>query len=222
MSDKKTLSAILVLMGIALVMCLGICFSCSEHEDPYYGNTSVGNILLDNNSIVSTEAYDPSTMNAIGVIVGSRSDSVWIVSTKELGQYSYSDSLESAQDVSTDISELNGRENTAALLQSETRSQAAIAVQEFNAKSSVKGWFLPSLGELRMLAVNLSKVSSTMKVVGGDPFVTTQYLSSTQDGSNSQTEIMYAYCVTLQTNYVSSILKTETAQVRPILRLKIK
>ena len=61
-----------------------------------------------------------------------------------------------------------------------------------------------------------------MKVVGGDPFVTTQYLSSTQDGSNSQTEIMYAYCVTLQTNYVSSILKTETAQVRPILRLKIK
>lgn len=223
MKEKSIISFMTAFMGIALLLCVGVLSSCLEHKDAYYGNTSIGSVLLDDNSIIAVQGIDSvNKSHVVGVVIGSRSDSVWIVSTKELGQYSYLDTLQSINNVSSDIRALNGRENTAALLQSDRTSDAAIAVQNFNDNSPVKGWFLPSLGELRMLANNLSSVSSTMQLVDGDPFVRSQYLSSTQDGSNSQTEALYAYCVTLQSNYVSSILKLEKAQVRPILRLKIK
>ena len=194
--------------------------SCAEHEDNIYTHISVGSILLSDNRIVSVDGYDASTMQAIGVVMGVREDSVWVISNQELGQYAYLDTLESVSNVSSDPYELCGTENTAALLQSDRTAYAAQAVANFS--SPVKGWALPSIGELRMLSASLAIVGKSMEIIGGDAFHTTQYLSSTQDGSNSQTEALYANCITLQSGYVSSMNKKDKAEVRPVLRMKIR
>lgn len=216
---------------VTVTICLSVLIawlsmvSCSEHDyqESYYGNISVGSVLLDDNQIVAIDGLDSlSLKHAIGVVIGTRSDSVWIVSSTDLGQHSYLDTLVSVSSVSSDLYELCGRENTAALLLADSRSDAALAVQTFNECSPVKGWFLPSIGELKMLSANLSLVSNIMNSINGDSFSTGQYLSSSQDGSSTDTEQMYAYCITLRTGYVSSILKTEKALVRPVIRLKIK
>lgn len=39
---------------------------------------------------------------------------------------------------------------------------------------------------------------------------------------STQTQELYDKCITLHSGYVSSIPKTKLAQVRPVLRIKIK
>lgn len=192
--------------------------SCSSHEDPWYGNTTVGSILLSENVSISPDRFDSNTMTAIGVVIGTRHDSIWVVSMKDMGQEAYLDTLAKVDAVSSSLSSLNGRENTAAMLQSDFKSAAATAASNYSA--AVKGWSLPSVGELRMLSSALPIVERSMAIAGGDPFLSYPYLSSTQDGSSEETEEIYACCVTLQTGYVSSMMKTSKALVRPVLRLK--
>ena len=38
-------------------------------------------------------------MNAVGVVIGTRQDTVWVVNTKELGRFSYLDTLSTVSDV---------------------------------------------------------------------------------------------------------------------------
>lgn len=194
--------------------------SCSEHEDNIYTHITVGSVLLSDNRIVSINGYDATKMQGIGIVMGVREDSVWIVSSKELGQYAYLDTLQTVDNVSSAPYALCGTENTAALLQSGRKAYAAQVVSSYS--SPVKGWALPSIGELRMLSATLPTVGRSMEIIGGDKFLTSQYLSSTQDGSNSQTEAMYANCITLQSGYVTSMNKMEKGEVRAILRMKIR
>ena len=193
--------------------------SCSEHIEDWQGNVATGSILLSDNSIVSSRGYDASRMTAVGVVIGTRADSIWMVSTKNLGQYAYLDTLMSVSNVSADENALCGIDNTSAILKSERKSPAVGAITHYT--SSVKGWALPSIGELRMLSANIGTIGKVMENIGGDAFLTVPYLSSTQDGSSSQTEELYAKCISLHSGYISSILKTDPAQVRPILRMKI-
>lgn len=192
--------------------------SCSEHEDAWYGNATVGSILLSDNTVISAERYDSTKMTAIGVVIGTCMDSTWVVSVNELGRKQYLDTLMTVDNVSTDLTALDGRENTAGLLQSERTSEAANSVVNFS--SPIGGWSLPSAGELLMIKANLPTIEHSMSIVGGDAFSTSPYLSSTQDGSSDETEELYVCCVTLQTGYVSSMLKTGRALVRPVLRLR--
>lgn len=194
--------------------------SCSEHEDNIYTHISVGSVLLSDSRIVSVSGFDATKMQGIGVVIGVHEDSVWVVSSKELGQYSYLDTLQTVENVSSDPHALCGFENTAALLQSGRKAFAAQAVADYS--SPVRGWALPSIGELRMLSASLPTVGKSMEIIGGDKFLTSQYLSSTQDGSNSQTEVLYANCITLQSGYVTSMNKLDKAEVRPVIRIKIR
>lgn len=195
--------------------------SCSEHlDDEWHGNITPGCILLSNNQIISEKSFDATKMNAVGVVIGTRQDTVWIVITKELGQFSYLDTLSTVSDVSSNEMLLCGLENTAAILKSERNSPAVNAIIAY--PPSVTGWALPSIGELKMLSANLETIRKSMQTIKGDIFSFSPYLSSTSDGSSSQTEELYAKCITLQSGYISSILKTEVAQIRPVLRIKVR
>ena len=168
----KTKSMIWLVVVMLLTFQLS---SCSEHiDDEWHGNITPGCILLSNNQIISGKSFDTTKMNAVGVVIGTRQDTVWVVNTKELGRFSYLDTLSTVSDVSSNETLLCGLENTAAILKSGRKSPA----------------------------VNV--------------------LSSTPDGSSSQTEELYAKCITLQSGYVSSILKTDAAQIRPVLRIKVR
>lgn len=214
----------LLLLALAMVsvMVMGLGISCSEHEDYFeHFNVKVGDILLSDNNFVQAERYD-SSRNAIGVVMHVSNDSVWVVSYKDFGQRSYLDTLMSVNSVSSTLSDLNGRENTAALFLSGRYSEAAVAATSMDNISTVYGWYLPSIGELRLISDNLGTITASMNKIGGDTFSSSPYLSSSQDGSSNETQNLYAYCITLQSGLVSSILKTERGQVRAVLRMKMR
>ncbi len=209
-----------IIWTVAMILLFFQMSSCSEHIEDWNNYVATGSVLLSDNSIISVKGYDASKMKAVGVVVRTRQDSIWVVSTKNLGQYTYLDTLTSVSNVSPDEKALCGIDNTSAILKSDRKSPAVKAI--LNLSSPVKGWALPSIGELKMLSANVVTIGKVMETINGDPFLHEPYLSSTQDGSSTQTEELYAKCISLHSGYISSILKTDPAQVRPILRMKMK
>jgi hypothetical protein len=59
-----------------------------------------------------------------------------------------------------------------------------------------------------------------MEIIGGEPFTDGQYISSTQDGSTSESEQMYYLSVAMPSGFVTSTIKTTPGKVRPVLRLR--
>lgn len=207
-----------VLMSAIAVISVLALSSCEEHTDIYDSSIKVGNILLSDNTVVSPYGYDKGSHMAVGVIFYANEDTALVVGTKELGRYIYTDSVGTITNVTNDAFSLCGAENTAAILSSTFYSPAVEAVKAFH--SPVSGWVLPSAGELKALSRNLPVVSLSMKAIGGDAFTTRQYLSSSQDGSSTDSEKMYYYSVSLENGFFTSVLKTTEGCVRPILRIR--
>lgn len=207
--------------SIAIIF-FGAFTSCSDHIEEDYGvakEVKTGDILLSDNSIVTPVQYS-SDRKAIGVVFHVQRDSVWVVSVDDLGGKQYLDSITIVSNVSGSTTLLNGKENTAALLNSATESPAARAVYEY--KSPVSGWHLPSIGELVLISGQYRLLLERMELTGGTPFGEGLYLSSTQDATSSDTEKISAYCITLKTGNVTSISKLMTADVRPVLVLRVR
>jgi hypothetical protein len=218
MSDmKKNIKnyAAMLMMAVAV---MGGMTSCEEHTDEFDGSLRVGNILLADNSVVSPQGYDADGQQAVGVIFYCNRDTALVVSTHELGSYAYADSLGTVGSVDSDSRTLCGAENTAALLVSEIPTPAAEAVADF--RSPMASWALPSARELRALASMLPVVENSMRMIGGEPFSDGQYVSSTQDGSSSESEQMYYLSVAVRSGFVTSTIKTTPGRVRPVLRIR--
>lgn len=207
--------AAMLMMAVAV---MGDMTSCEEHTDEFDGSLRVGNILLADNSVVSPQGYDADGQQAVGVIFYCNRDTALVVSTHELGSYAYADSLGTVGSVDSDSRTLCGAENTAALLVSEIPTPAAEAVADF--RSPMASWALPSAGELRALASMLPVVENSMRMIGGEPFSDGQYVSSTQDGSSSESEQMYYLSVAVRSGFVTSTIKTTPGRVRPVLRIR--
>jgi hypothetical protein len=205
----------MLMMAVAV---MGGVTSCEEHTDEYDGSLRVGNILLADNTVVSPQGYDAEGKQAVGVIFYCNRDTALVISTHELGCYAYADSLGTVGSVDSDSRTLCGAENTAALLVSEIPTPAAEAVAAF--RSPMASWALPSAGELRALAAMLPVVENSMRIIGGEPFDDGQYLSSTQDGSTSESEQMYYLSVAVRSGFVTSTIKTTPGRVRPVLRVR--
>ena len=207
--------AAMLMMAVAV---MGGMTSCEEHTDEFDGSLRVGNILLADNSVVSPQGYDADGQQAVGVIFYCNRDTALVVSTHELGSYAYADSLGTVGSVDSDSRTLCGAENTAALLVSEIPTPAAETVADF--RSPMASWALPSAGELRALASMLPVVDNSMRMIGGEPFSDGQYVSSTQDGSSSESEQMYYLSVAVRSGFVTSTIKTNPGRVRPVLRIR--
>ena len=206
-----------VMLSMAVTVMGGFA-SCEEHTDEYDGSLRVGNILLADNSVVSPQGFDSNCDKAVGVIFYTNGDTALVVSTHELGDYAYADSLGSVGSVDNDSHTMCGAENTAALLVSEISTPAAEAVAGYLTPQT--SWALPSAGELRALAALRPVVERSMEIVGGEPFADGQYVSSTQDGSTSESEQMYYLSVAVRSGFVTSTIKTTPGRVRPVLRIR--
>lgn len=205
-------------VAIAIVAFMGIMAACEERPMAEDVSWTVGNVLLADNTVVSPLGYDKAHDTAVGVIFYANGDSVFVVGTEELGQHIYSQELSSISSVTNDTYTLCGTENTAAIRASGISCPAVEAVNAFT--SPVKGWALPSAGELKMLSKNLNTVRVSMSAIGGDDFSSEQYLSSSQDGSSSESEEMFYYAVSLTNGFVTSVSKDVASNVRPILRIR--
>lgn len=205
-------------VAIAIVAFMGIMAACEERPMAEDVSWTVGNVLLADNTVVSPLGYDKAHDTAVGVIFYANGDSVFVVGTEELGQHIYSQELSSISSVTNDTYTLCGTENTAAIRASGISCPAVEAVNAFT--SPVKGWALPSAGELKMLSKNLNTVRASMSAIGGNDFSSEQYLSSSQDGSSSESEEMFYYAVSLTNGFVTSVSKDVASNVRPILRIR--
>ena len=220
MKIGRVLLGVRVLLFLCVaVACVCVLHSCEEHTDIYDNRVSVGNILLSDNTLISPYGYDSSCHQAVGVVFYTNRDTALVVGLREMGEYQYTDSLGTVSSVTNDIFSKCGVENTAAIMaQEDMYSPAVEAVMQYS--SPVSGWALPSAGELRALSDNLIPVRHAMEVIGGDAFSDGQYLSSSQDGSSSESEQMYYYSVSLRNGFVTSTVKTTPGRVRPVLRIR--
>ena len=197
---------------------MGFMSSCEEHTDEFDRSMTIGNILLSDNSIISPQGFDSTKHKAVGVIFYANRDTTLVVATHELGDYAYADSLGTVGSVNNDSRTMCGAENTAALLVSEIPTPAADAVAGYRTPQS--SWTLPSAGELRALSSMHCVVERSMEIVGGEPFSDGQYVSSSQDGSSSESEQMYYLSVAIRSGFVTSTIKTTPGRVRPVLRIQ--
>ena len=208
-----------VLSVVMSVLCSLVCLSsCEEHTDIYDRSIKVGSVLLSDNTVITPGGYDSKEHQAVGIVFYVNRDTALVVGLKELGNFPFSDSLGTVTSVVNDAYSKCGMENTAAIMASDIHSPAVEAVRRYT--SPVSGWALPSAGELRALSENLPTVTASMKMVRGEAFSTSQYVSSSQDGSSSESEQMYYLSVSLNNGYVTSTVKTTPGMVRPVLRLR--
>ena len=206
-----------VMLAVAVSSLWGLS-SCEEHTDIYDRSIKVGSVLLSDNTVITPSGYDRKEHLAVGIVFYVNRDTALVVGLKELGSWQFSDSLGTVTSVVNDAYSKCGMENTAAIMASDIHSPAVEAVRRYT--SPVSGWALPSAGELRALSENLPTVTASMKMVRGDAFSTSQYVSSSQDGSSSESEQMYYLSVSLNNGYVTSTVKTTPGMVRPVLRLR--
>lgn len=204
-------------MAVCVMTVIGLS-SCEEHTDIYDSSIKVGNILLSDNTVISPLGYDNHGQQAEGIIFYVNRDTALVVGLRELGSCQFSDSLATVSGIADDADSKCGQENTAALMASDIHSPAIDAIMEF--RSYVSGWALPSAGELRALSKNLPVVTASMRIVKGDAFSRSQYVSSSQDGTSSESKQMFYYSVSLANGFVTSTVKTTPGNVRPVLRLR--
>lgn len=213
--DKDVL---MVCTLLALVM--GLLVACDDHTDFYDSSLRPGNIYLTDDRVVSPEAFDKDRDDAAGVIFYVHGDTALVVGTRDMGECIYSDTLGTIEGVVNDATSLCGLENTAAIRASVFASRFP-ALQALGTKpSEVTGWSLPSAGDLRALSSHLPVVERSMLAIGGDPFTSGQYFSTSQDGSSSATEQENYYTVSLRSGRVTSSHKWEKSRVRIILTIK--
>ena len=205
--------------GWLAVVLASICMvSCHDHTDIYDSSIRVGSILLADNTVISPVGYDASEHQAAGVIFYVNKDTALVVGLRELGSHQFSDTLSSVSGIVNDAESKCGTENTAAIVASGISSPAVESVLHY--PSPVSGWILPSAGELRALSSNRCAVENAMRLVRGDAFSSGQYVSSSQDGSSSESEQMYYLSVSLANGFVTSTVKTSPGAVRPVMRIR--
>ena len=204
-----------MLIVIAILSTIVSLCSCEEHDESMETKEKVGNILLSDNTVIRPEKFNSKTDSAIGVIFYVNKDTTLLVGVNECGKYSYSDTLKTIENVKNDIFSKCGMENTSAILNSGVKSPAAFIAETY--KNS--GWYLPSAGELRALSSNISTITRSLKVIGGEPISDDFYVSSSQDGTSEANSTRYYYCVSLMSDRIISCNKTIPHRVRPIMRI---
>lgn len=204
------------------------CFmsSCDEHIKVIDRTLKVGNIYCTDGTTVPPEDYPEYGCRAVGVVVavaGPEED--WhslVMALEDLPEEAvYTDTLMNVSNVSSSLTELDGKQNTSALLvegEKEPRlnPQAALNAAAY-AEWGITGWHLPSVAEMGMAARNRAAVNRALDVAGGQRFDNQWYHTSTADGSSSQTAVNYNYCVIMPEGNAVSSIKTSYHKVRPFL-----
>ena len=158
-------------------------------------SASVGDILLEDNSWVSPNDFDTTSMTAKGVIfhVDETGQHGWAVNLQDEGQsasFQWSTieediaDLPNCYDSNTDTA---GYQNTRAILQAGDATTYPAA----NTVSFVDGWYLPAIGQLAVLMQNFEDVNASLGRVNGIAIDGFWYYSSSEIGSSGAWSVYY-------------------------------
>lgn len=190
--------------------------SCENHDSMYDSTKSVGNVVLSDGRIISPANFPLARKEPVGVIFHVKGDTAFVVALDDMGELPFSNDTMAISGVSSDVYAMDGFENTATIINSKARAEAAKAAVSWGGTPS--GWYLPSAGELLALARNVTAVERSLTVVNGEVLANGEYVSSTQDGSSTAGESFYCYCVNPHSGFVTSSLKSTPHHARAVMR----
>lgn len=164
----------------ALCLCFAMPFAKAQ--------VRVGDILCDDNTVVSQAAYAVSSNAAVGVVfyVDGTGKHGWAVGLEDLGEYAWGPNsrdtkLRNYKNRQDALSDRNGLSNTRSILQAGYN----IEFPAFDIVDFENGWYLPAIGQWKRLYSNLDKVNAGLEAVGGSAIPSTtepecEYWSSTE------------------------------------------
>lgn len=196
--------------------------SCTKHQEMVDNSLTVGNFICADGSILNPTNYQSSETPPVGVIFWSnRQDSALAVALEDLGYFILADTLAKIESVSGSIEELNGAQNTAALLnfaaKNNAKTPAAGACTKY-APKGVTGWYLPSAGESKLLNKNIAAVNESLTLVG--ELCQGWYWTSTEDATGDDTAKFFGIVSSIHEGRLISSEKTNTFNVRPIISIR--
>ena len=217
----------MILSLLATLLMVG----CDEHVDVVDLSLKVGNVYRVDGSIVPPSHHvgqRDEAPQAVGVVVavGTTSDkyTALVMALEDLDESYWFSGITDDTDVSTDVKAFNGKENTAMLLSEYAKNKeldptGAIMAGAYQA-GGITGWHLPSVGEMLAAVNNRETVSNTLKMLHVTGFTGEWYLTTTADGTSSETKMLYNYCIIMPEGRVNSKLKTELHKVRPFMIIR--
>ena len=147
----------------------------------------VGDILCEDNTVVSPASFVLSEHNAIGVVfyVDATRQHGWAVGLNDIGEYAWGPNcidtrLRNCSTTQQAMNDINGYANTKAIIE----GGYGIEFPAFDSLDFDNGWYLPAIGQLKRLYSNLKKVDESLSAVGGSPFSNNgewEYWSSTEN-----------------------------------------
>lgn len=147
------------LLMTALLMALVVPFVNAQ--------VKVGDILCEDNKVVSLDDFDSSNATAIGVVfyVDDSGEHGCAVDLQDEGLFTWGGygadtQLENYSRRGSAADDMDGKNNTKTIIESKKNYPA------FKAVNFSKGWYLPAAGQLKQLYKNLDDVNPSLEKVG--------------------------------------------------------
>ena len=160
-----------------------------------------------------------SGKDVAGVVTNSKSDG-----TNGSGHLPKSDgSYRSTPNLSGDfttwtagaLAEFNGAANTAAIIAGYTEHAVSMDARDmcsvlntFNTSDSHNDWYVPALGQLALMYLNMTEINAALAKIGGTALAAGNYWSSSENSSD------YAWNVRFSLEYVGNYSKDNSYRVR--------
>ncbi len=214
---------ILIAMLATFTLCFWLC-SCDGHNE-VIDTGQVGYILCTDGHVRTYNDVVKNKKEPIAVVfygnsnLGESGGNTFAVYLYDVPALQFCDSLGVSQGTSTDLSALDGKENTYAIMsKKEVHSPLANAV--FSMWAYGQSAYVPSVAQYKLLYANKAMVNKVIKQCGGDPLPDTAddcwYWSSTEV-SGAQTG--QAWLFSMESGTIQETPKTVNAKLRPIVTI---
>ena len=202
--------------------------SCAKCEDIIDTSVQVGSVVCSDGTIVNPLLYDDGKMEAIAVVFYVNTineegkEKGYAVAIEDVAECSMLEKLEDVGEVSESLTDYDGMQNTAGFLNyakeakiTTDASSAAVAYSPYG----YRGWYVPSISEMRELSANFSDIEDVVLQLGGDRF-SGWYWTSTEDGTGEDTAIRYMNICQISNKRFTVAEKTTINKVRPIIPIR--
>ena len=180
-----------ILKSMLLALLIGVAVPCVSAQTSQVAH--IGDILCEDNQVVSPANFNASTHTPIGVVfyVDNVGKHGWAIDLQDIGSYQWQNTwndtpLTNYGSQRLAIYDLDGYRNTEIIYAQYNDSTFSERFPAFDAVDFESGWYLPTLGQLNYLYGNLIEVNAGIYAAGGTPFetgISWTYWSSTEYSS---------------------------------------
>ncbi len=217
---------IFMAMLASIALCFWLC-SCDGHNEVIdYGQ--VGHILCTDGHVRTYDDMVKSKTEPIAVVfygnerLNESDGNVFAVYLYDLDGWQYADSLGVSQGSSADITALDGKENTYAIM-SRKDVTSPMANRVFELWKFGQSAYIGSVRQMRLLYANKALVNRAIEKCGGTPLPDTSddcwYWTSTEVKG---AETGQAWLVSMGSGTIQETPKTVHAKIRPIVTVHSK